>query len=138
MSRVWMEGAAHLESRGGLTVRLFPAWDWETSIALATTSEAADSLIARWRDFQTELIYPRYVKIYYDTSPDSYTALLLEDYEGRPGYKGQSNLGKEASLEAIAQFNADGLGVLVHVLGDGGARELVDAVSACIASRHCD
>jgi predicted amidohydrolase YtcJ len=83
-------------------------------------------LISRWSEFETELIYPRYVKIYYDTSPDSYTALLLEDYVGRPGFKGQSNLPKEEFLEAITEFNANGVGVLVHVLGDGGARELVD------------
>ena len=136
-SQNWMEGAAYLESQGGLTMRLFPAWDWRTSISLATETEEADELIARWSDFETELIYPRYVKIYYDTSPDSYTALLLEDYEGRPGYKGQSNLGKEESLEAIATFNADGLGVLVHVLGDGGARELVD-IFAEVRERNGD
>ncbi len=133
----WMEGAAYLESQGGLTMRLFPAWDWRTSISLATETEEADGLIARWSDFETELIYPRYVKIYYDTSPDSYTALLLEDYEGRPGYKGQSNLGKEESLEAIVTFNAAGLGVLVHVLGDGGARELVD-IFAEVRERNGD
>ena len=133
----WVEGAAYLESQGGLTLRLFPAWDWRTSISLTTETEEAEALIARWSDFETELIYPRYVKIYYDTSPDSYTALLLEDYEGRPGYKGQSNLGKEESLEAIATFNADGLGVLVHVLGDGGARELVD-IFAEVRERNGD
>ena len=133
----WVEGAAYLESQGGLTMRLFPAWDWRTSISLTTETEEADRLIARWSDFESELIYPRYVKIYYDTSPDSYTALLLEDYEGRPGYKGQSNLGKEESLEAIATFNADGLGVLVHVLGDGGARELVD-IFAEVRERNGD
>ena len=133
----WVEGAAYLESQGGLTLRLFPAWDWRTSISLTTETEEAEALIARWSDFESELIYPRYVKIYYDTSPDSYTALLLEDYEGRPGYKGQSNLGKEESLEAIATFNADGLGVLVHVLGDGGARELVD-IFAEVRERNGD
>jgi len=136
-SQSWLESAAYLESQGGLTMRLFPAWDWRTSISLTTESEEAEELIARWSDFETELIYPRYVKIYYDTSPDSYTALLLDDYVGRPGYKGHSNLGKEASLEAIADFNSEGLGVLVHVLGDGGARELVD-IFAEVRERNGD
>jgi hypothetical protein len=125
-ARNWMEGAAHLDSQGGLTMRLFPAWDWHTSIALASTEEEADQLISRWGEFETPLLYPRYVKMYYDTSPDSYSALLLEDYVDRPGFKGSSNLPKQEFLEAIAKFNADGVGVLVHVLGDGGARELVD------------
>jgi len=125
-SRNWMEGATRLDSQGGLTMRLFPAWDWHTSIALASTNEEADQLIARWREFESPLVYPRYVKMYYDTSPDSYTALLLDDYVGRPGFKGRSNLPKQDFLAAITKFNADGVGVLVHVLGDGGARELVD------------
>jgi predicted amidohydrolase YtcJ len=125
-ARSWMEGAAHLASRGGLTMRLFPAWDWYTSISLASTNDEADELISRWSEFESPLVYPRYVKLYYDTSPDSYTALLLEDYVGKPGFKGYSNLPKQEFLEAITKFNADGMGVLVHVLGDGGARELVD------------
>jgi predicted amidohydrolase YtcJ len=87
-------------------------------------------LISRWKEFGTKLISPRYVKIYYDTSPDSYTALLLEDYVGRPGFKGQSNLPKEEFIEVITAFNADGIGALVHVLGDGGGRELVDVFTA--------
>jgi hypothetical protein len=66
------------------------------------------------------------VKLFYDGAPDSYTALLVEDYEGRPGFKAQSNLPKEEFLAKIAEFNSKGLGVLVHVLGDGGAREVVD------------
>ncbi|MCZ6888425.1 MAG: amidohydrolase family protein, partial [Gammaproteobacteria bacterium] len=125
-ARNWMEGVAHLDAQDGLTMRLFPAWDWHTSISLASTNEEADELISQWSEFESPLIYPRYVKMYYDTSPDSYTALLLEDYVGRPGFKGHTNLTKQEFLQAIANFNADGIGVLVHVLGDGGARELVD------------
>ena len=124
-ARTWMEGTAHLEAQGGLTMRLFPAWDWRSHY-LASTPEEADRLIAGWKDFQTDMVHPRYVKIFYDGSPDSYTALLLEDYVGRPGFKGQSTMPKEELLEAIAKFNAEGLGVVVHVLGDGGGRELVD------------
>ena len=136
-SRSWLEGAAHLELQDGLSVRLFPAWDWHTSISLGSTFEEADHLIARWSEFETALIYPRYVKMYYDTSPDSYTALLLEDYVGRPGFKGHSNLPKQEFVEAITSFNAAGVGVLVHVLGDGGARELVD-VFAEVRERNGD
>jgi hypothetical protein len=125
-TRSWMEGAAYLESQDRLTMRLFPAWHWHTSISLPSTNEEADQLISQWGEFESPLVYPRYVKIFYDTSPDSYTALLLEDYVGRPGFKGHRNLPKQEFLEAITKFNANGVGVLVHVLGDGGAREVVD------------
>jgi hypothetical protein len=128
--RTWVEGANHLDRQGGLTVRLFPAWDWSTSIALATTIEEAEALIAVWEDYRTEMVYPRYVKVYYDGGPDSYTALLLDDYEGRPGFKGASNIGKEDAIQAMGAFNAAGIGMVTHVLGDGGGRELVDVYAA--------
>jgi len=133
-ARPWIEGAAHLESSGGLTARLFPAWDWRTSISLMTTVEEAEEAISSWRDFQTPLIYPRYVKIYYDTSPDSYSALLLDDYVGRPGFKGKANLPKDEFIEVMTHLNAEGIGVLAHVLGDGGGRELVDVFTAVRAT----
>ena len=75
-------------------MRLFPAWDWHTSHYLASSPEEADALIAAWEDYRSDMVYPRYVKIFYDGGPDSYTALLLDDYEGRPGFKGSSNLPK--------------------------------------------
>ncbi len=111
-------------------MRLFPAWDWITSIALASTVEEAEKLIASWENFHTEMVYPRYVKVYYDSAPDSYTALLLDDYEGRPGFKGSSNIEKEEAIRAMTSFNETGIGILTHVLGDGGGRELVDVYAA--------
>jgi predicted amidohydrolase YtcJ len=125
-ARTWLEGAKHLEAQGGMTARLFPAWDWRTSHYLASSPEEADELVATWESFATERIYPRYVKIFYDGGPDSYTALLFEDYEGRPGFRGSSNLTKGEATEIIASFNRAGIGVLTHVLGDAGGRELVD------------
>jgi predicted amidohydrolase YtcJ len=129
-SRTWLEGAKYLDSQGGLTTRLFPAWDWHTSHYLASSPEEADALVAAWEDYATDMIYPRYVKIFYDGGPDSYTALLLDDYEGRPGFRGSSNLPSDEMIEIIAGFNRDGIGVLAHVLGDGGGRELVGVFAA--------
>ncbi len=128
--RTWLEGANHLDRQGGLTMRLFPAWDWRTSHYLASTPEEADALIAAWEDYRSDMVYPRYVKIFYDGGPDSYTALLLDDYEGRPGFKGSSRLPKDELIEVMKRFNADGLGIVTHVLGDGGGRELVDVYAA--------
>jgi predicted amidohydrolase YtcJ len=132
----WLEGAVHLESQGGLTTRLFPAWHWRTHYSTAVP-EAEDDLIANWEKYKTDLIYPRYVKVFYDGGPDSYTALLLEDYVGRPGFKGQSNRTREEFIEVFSKFNAEGMGLLVHVLGDGGARELAE-VFAEVRKRNGD
>ncbi len=125
-AKTWVEGAMYLDKNTGLTVRLFPAWDWQTSHYLSTTTEEVEKLIANWEQYSTDMLYPRYVKIFYDGAPDSYTALLLEDYEGRPGFKGASNLPKDEMKKHIKRFNKNGIGVLTHVLGDGGGKELAD------------
>jgi hypothetical protein len=124
-ARNWIEGAALLETQGGLTARLFPSWDWRSHY-MPTSIEVAKESIANWKDLETELIKPGNVKMFFDGGPDSYTALLLEDYEGRPGFKGQLNLPKEQFLKEISDFNAKGIGAIVHVIGDGGSRELMD------------
>jgi len=127
-AEAWVKGAGILESRGGLEMRLFPSWEWRSHYSPHTDAEQ-DELIASWHSFETDLISPRYVKMFYDGGIDSYTALLLEDYVGRPGFRGASHQPKETMLEKIAELNAQGIGVIVHVLGDGGGRELVDIFS---------
>ena len=126
-ARSWVEGTRYLEDMGRLTFRVFVAWDWATSHYLTTSVEAADANIDNWEDFASELVYPRYVKLFYDGGPDSYTAALFEDYEGRPGYKGSSNRSLDEFTEIVAGFNARGIGVLTHVLGDRGGQEVAEA-----------
>ena len=66
------------------------------------------------------------MKIFADGSPDSYTSLLYEDYVERPGFKGTTHRSKEALLKAITGFNTQGLGVIIHTLGDATGGQVVD------------
>jgi predicted amidohydrolase YtcJ len=122
-ARAWIEGARLLEQQGGLTFRVFVAWDWALSHYLTTSVEQAGANVSNWETFASDLIYPRYVKLFYDGGPDSYTAALFEDYLGRPGYTGSSNRSPEEFTEIVKDFNARGIGVLVHVLGDRGGEK---------------
>jgi len=126
-ARAWIEGTRYLEDQGGLTFRVFVAWDWALSHYLTTSVEAADANIDNWEDYASDLVYPHYVKLFYDGGPDSYTAALFEDYEGRPGYTGSSNRPLDEFTEIVSGFNARGIGVLAHVLGDRGGEELAEA-----------
>ena len=125
-ARAWIEGTQLLEEQGGLSFRVFAAWDWALSHYLTTSVDEAGDNIANWKSYTTELIYPRYVKLFYDGGPDSYTAAMFDDYLGRPGYTGSSNRPKEEFTTIVRDFNARGIGVLVHVLGDRGGDELAD------------
>ena len=121
----WAEGAALLEKQGGLTMRIMVSWDWGSHYAPHTAKEA-ERYALEWKDRATDMLDARSIKVFYDGALDSYTALLLEDYEGRPDFKGASHKPKEEFYEGIKRINANGIGVIVHVMGDGSARELVD------------
>lgn len=118
-----IKAANILDKRGDLTIRLFPSWDWRSHYMPVPIEEQRKN-IADWKSFETEMVKPSAVKMFFDGGPDSYTAYLLEDYEGRPGFRGQTNLPVEEFEEEISEFNREGAGVIVHVIGDAGSREL--------------
>jgi predicted amidohydrolase YtcJ len=131
-----VEAVVIIEKQGKATLRVFPAWHWRTHYSESSPAEE-DENIANWEQYQTELMYPRYVKIFYDGGPDSYTAVMYEDYVGKPGVKGDPHMPKAEFLEEITKMNANGMGVLVHVLGDKGASDVVD-IFAEVRKRNGD
>jgi predicted amidohydrolase YtcJ len=124
----WVEGAMLLEQQGGLDVRLFPSWFYKSHLSGMNDDEMKD-VFPRWEDYKTDLIYPRYVKMFFDGGPDSYSALLYEDYAGRPGFKGSTNYPVDNFVQEFSDINAQGLGLIVHVYGDASGGELVTAFS---------
>jgi predicted amidohydrolase YtcJ len=125
---VVIEASNILDRRGDLTLRLFPSWDWRSHY-MPVSLDKQRKAIANWKSYETDMVKPSAVKMFFDGGPDSYTAYLLEDYVGRPGYRGQPNRPLEEVEKEIIGFNQDGLGVIVHVLGDAGGRELVNVFS---------
>ena len=121
----WAEGALLAERENNLNVRLMLSWEYGTHSAPHSAEDALQYAI-EWKDRVSDKFDPRSIKIFYDGALDSYSALLLEDYEGRPGFKGSAHKSKEEFLAAIRKINTEGIGVIVHVMGDASARELVD------------
>jgi predicted amidohydrolase YtcJ len=122
----WLEGAMLLEQQGGLDVRLFPSWFYKSHLSGMGDDEMKE-VFPRWEDYKTDFIYPRYVKMFFDGSPDSYSALMYEDYEGRPGFKGSTHFPVDVFVQEFTEINALGLGLIVHVFGDASGGELVNA-----------
>jgi hypothetical protein len=121
----WVQGANLLDESGGLNVRLFPSWFYRAHNG-AETPDGTRALAARWKDFLSARVYPRYVKTYADGGPDSLTSVLDDDYEGRPGFKGEPYDTTENWASELGAFSEQGLGLIVHSFGDGTARQLVD------------
>jgi len=122
----WVQALNLLDEQGDLDVRMFPSWFNRSHLA-SMTAEESRALAASWEDFKTERVYPRYVKMTFDGGPNSRTVLLFDDYTDRPDFKGTTTLPTEEIVDDMSHFNALGLGMIVHVMGDASARELVHA-----------
>ncbi len=91
------------------------------------SAEDSRATAARWEEFKSDRVYPRYVKMTYDGGPNSSTVLLFEDYVDRPGFKGTTTVTPEEITDDMAYFNELGVGMIVHVMGDASAAQLVTA-----------
>lgn len=126
-AEIWtVEAANLLDNRGELTARLFPAWFHLGHIG-AMSAEDSRAVAARWEEYRTPMVYPRYVKMYADGSSSSHTSLLHEDYADRPGFKGATSFTLEELVDDFSFFNGLGLGMIVHVYGDGTSETVIEA-----------
>ena len=67
------------------------------------------------------------VKFFMDGVIESYTGLLLGEYEGRPGYHGTAQFESEHFTELALEADKHGLQIAVHCTGDGAVRRVLDS-----------
>jgi len=125
--RAPLDGVKLLEAEGRLEQRVFVGWDWKTTLNLAYTVEEIEGQIENRAIYASDLVYPNYVKIFGDGSVAANTSLLLEPYEGDPDFFGDANMTLEGFAEAFIKFDSMGVGVHIHVIGDGTAERVVAA-----------
>ena len=126
--RVPLDALALLEEEGRLRQRVFVSWDWKTTLNLAYSVDAIERQIANRATYESKLVRPNYVKIFADGGPFARTSLLLEPYQGDPGFFGEANMTTEEFAAAFIKFDQMGVGVHVHAIGDGTIRRVVDAL----------
>ncbi len=73
------------------------------------------------------------VKMFADGTLGSETAEMLWHYEGRR-HTGTQTLSTEAMNDAVARCTANGLAVIIHAIGDGANRRVLDAIAAARAA----
>lgn len=129
--RVPMEALKFLETEGKLNERVFVSWDWKTTLNLAYSLEDIENQIKNRAEFESDFIYPNYVKIFADGSPFTATSLLIEPYEtefaGAENVYGGANMSEDEFTDAFKMFDDWGVGVHVHAMGDGTIRRVVTA-----------
>ncbi|MEM1314556.1 MAG: amidohydrolase [Pseudomonadota bacterium] len=74
------------------------------------------------------------VKIFMDGVIDSGTALLVDDYADRPGWRGEPLHDAVRFEDACVEADRRGLQISVHAIGDGAVRRVLDGFAAAQAA----
>ena len=121
-----MELLAALEQRGELTARARMPFHFKPFMPIEAMERARVMAAA----YQSPMLRAGVVKMFMDGVVDSGTAVMLDDYPDKPGWRGDP-------LFAQAQFNvlateADRLGlqIAVHAIGDGAVYSVLNGYAA--------
>jgi hypothetical protein len=75
-----------------------------------------------------------FVKLFMDGVLDGFTAVMLEDYADRPGWRGEALFSAERFAEIATEIDRRGLQIAVHAIGDGAVRTVLDGYAAAHAA----
>lgn len=117
---------AALEELGELTLRVYVPFEVRPETRASDLREAA----ALRQAYQSHRVRAGSVKFFMDGVIESYTALTLAPYAGRPGCFGGANFGL-AHFTTLAQAADElGLQIAVHAIGDAAVRRALDGLAA--------
>lgn len=119
-----------MANAGELTTRYSMAAHWNPTVAL---SPPQDKVLAWVKDNLgngDDILKLDSLKIIVDGVPASYTAYLKEPYAGRPDSTGWKLVEDEDINSALIEYDALGVPVIFHVLGDAATAQALNAVTA--------
>ncbi len=121
-----LELLRELHEAGRLLVRVKVAFHLKPWMDLSLLDKAS----AMARDWTGDWLTSGLVKMFMDGVVDSGTALMLEDYPGRPGWRGEPLFAPAHFAEAATEADRRGLQIAVHAIGDGAMRTVLDGYEA--------
>lgn len=129
-NRYTLELLAALEAKGELTVRGRIPLHYVSGDPIEQMDKAAQMA----RDFHSEYLTSGTVKFFMDGVLDSFTAVMSEDYDERPGWRGEPRF--DADLFGLLATEADkrGLQIAVHSIGDGSTERVLDGYALARAA----
>lgn len=117
-----------LERAGDLSARVV------TSLTYGTFSRHPgaefDEVLARRKQYVSQRVNTDSVKIFVDGVLEGETAALVDPYTGMGEHRGELNLAPAELQAAVQRFDAMGLQVHMHAIGDGAVRAGLDAFAA--------
>ena len=123
-----LELLEELEKRGQLTARVRVPFHFKNFMDLAVLEKAA-AMAARYR---SPMLSSGFVKLFMDGVVDSGTAVMVDDYADRPGWRGEPLFEAERFARIAVAADRLGLQIAVHAIGDGAVRTVLDGYEAAL------
>ncbi len=82
------------------------------------------------RTYTSERLRSGFVKFFMDGVIDSWTAVMLDDYPGKPGWRGDPLFAPKRFAELATEIDRRSLQIAVHAIGDGAVRIVLDGYEA--------
>jgi predicted amidohydrolase YtcJ len=118
-----------LARRGALSARALTSLTWGPAYA-RHTGEDFERVLRERLQYESERFHTGSIKIFLDGVLEGETAALVEPYLNMGHHQGQSIVEPGALAEAVTRFDAMGLQVHMHAIGDRAVREGLDAIAA--------
>lgn len=125
-----LELLAEIEARGRLLCRVKIPFHFKNFMPTGMLAKA--SLMAE--RYNSEWLSSGLVKFFMDGVIEGWTAVMVDDYADRPGWRGEP-LFTQAQFDAAAtEADRRGLQMAVHAVGDGAVRSVLDGYAAARAA----
>ncbi|MGV1794908.1 amidohydrolase [Rhizobium sp. A37_96] len=120
-----------IEQTDGLPVRVRIPFHMKSFMPLSDLEAKA----AVWRDrYASDKLRCDFVKMFMDGVAQSGTAVFVDDYANRPGWKGEPLFTQDHFNEIAANADRLGLSIAVHAIGDGAVRMVLDGYEVAAAA----
>ncbi|TIM28171.1 MAG: amidohydrolase [Mesorhizobium sp.] len=121
-----LELLAGLEQEGRLLCRTKIPFHFKNFMTLDRLEKASSMA----NSYQSEWLSSGMVKMFYDGVLEGWTAVMVDDYADRPGWRGEPLFTPEHLAEVAMEADRRGLQVAVHSIGDGAVRAVLDSYEA--------
>lgn len=121
-----LELLEEIEREGGLLCRVEVPFHFKNFMEISALDKAS-AMAKRWR---SETLKSGRVKLFIDGVIDAWTAVMVEDYANKPGWKGEPLFAPKRFAEICTEADRRGLQISVHAIGDGAVRIVLDAYEA--------
>jgi len=125
-NRYQLDLLAEMERRGTLPCRI----EMPYRLPLGDSGNPVAKAVQMTQDFASSKLSCGRVKMFMDGVFDNWTALKLEDYPDRPGFRGHPLVSPQDFARLCTQADAAGLQSSVHAVGNGAVRHVLDGYAA--------